>query len=342
VNDQFIHSQMDRLEDFWRRRESAAAHRLEYSAYGHPLHLTANDPLLLEAARVSSGRYTRCDPPSTPRSMRLHLILDRQRPAEPLPLDWPSRLRYMAVGPWLTISGEPWLHAFADMRSFAGVALVSPTLARHTLFLSRCVCDTFTLNMLMRTGVGMVHASCLSREGKALLLAGPHNAGKSATALRLALNDYRLLADGMTYVRTGDQGLELLGYPVGEAKLRLDMLDSFPQLQGYGEAALVREDTKMVFNLREAMPERMMEDSIRPEQIVLCHLERLACPTTRVEPMDREELLRRLWPESSFVDDMEVMHSNLTAVRSLLEAARCYRLKLGSRERSILQTLEDL
>jgi hypothetical protein len=317
-------------------------HRLDYSGYGLAIRLLSNAPELLEAGRISSGRYSRSDSAPPLPVIELNLILDPQRPEEPVPADWQSRLRYMSVGPWLTIVGEPWLHAFADLGHWVAVALVSPSLAQHPVALSRCVCDTFTLNMLMRTGVGLVHASCLVQDGKALLLTGPHNAGKSSTALRLVLNGYSLVSDGMTYVRPGEPQLELLGYPVGEAKLRLDMLDSFPELQGYGEAALVREDTKMVFNLRRALPERVIEESIRPDQIVLCHVERSPDSASCTEPMAQDDLLQRMWPESTFVDDLEVMRSNLAAIRTLLSRARCYRLVLGTDVAGMLDSVGSL
>jgi hypothetical protein len=220
--------------------------------------------------------------------------------------------------------------------------LVSPSLARSPRFLSRYVCDTFVLNMMMRTGLGLLHASCLWREGRALLLSAPHNTGKSTTALRLALHGYRLLSDGMTYVRVHERGLELLGYPVGEAKLRLDMIDAFPELGGHGEPTLVREDTKMVFDLRRALPQRVVERSVWPEEIVLCQLRRTEGRATHLAPLARDEALRALWPESSFVDDEEVMRTNLRAIRALLARARCYRMALGSDEAGILQAVDGL
>lgn len=340
--DGFIREHLADLDDFWRRREAALEHELRYRAYGHPVRVRANAPVLLEAARLSRRRYSRCAPAAGSPLIHLDLVLDRRMPNDPPPADWPARLRHVAVGPWLTVNAAPWLSAFAHTRRWTGVALVSPGLAEAPRLLSRYVCDTFVLNMIMRTGLGLLHASCLWREGRALLLSAPHNTGKSTTALRLALHGYRLLSDGMTYVRVHERGLELLGYPVGEAKLRLDMLDAFPGLSGHGEPTLVREDTKMVFDLRRALPRRIVERSVWPREIVLCQLHRTAGRATRLTPLARDEALRALWPESSFVDDEEVMRTNLRAIRALLARARCYRMALGSDEAGILRAVDGL
>jgi hypothetical protein len=342
VTESFIDSQIDRLEDFWRRRESATTAELSFSAYGYPVHFATNDPILLEVARISSGRYSRCAPIPDANPIRLHFILDRQMPVEPVPKEWPSRLRYIGKDDWLAVNAEPWVNAFADLRQWTGVAIVSDSLARRPNMVSRFIGDCFVTNMLLRTGWGQLHASCMVRDRRAVLLVAPNNTGKSTTAFRLVMNGYRLLTDGMTYVRTSEQGIELLGYPVGEVKLRLDMLEEFPEVQARGEAALVREDTKMVLNLRQEMPDRTIEDSIWPDQIVLCLLERTGDAETTAEPIDRHAALVGLLPDAAHLDDMQVLLNNLASIQALLVKARCYRLKLGSDVKGILKAVESL
>jgi hypothetical protein len=342
VSEAFIQSHLDIVQDFWRRRESEPEFAFNGHAYGYPYRMIANDAALLEAAACSMSRYTLCAPIADGRAINLRFVFDRRLPDVEVPADLPSRLRYMAAGPWLAVNAEPWVNSFADVQAWTGVAFVSSALAQRPRLYSRFIGDCFVLNMLMRSGWGQLHASCLYRDGRAVLLSAPNNSGKSTTALRLAMNGYQLVSDGMTYSRTIPDGIELLGYPVGEAKLRMDMLDEFPEIRQHGEAVLVREDTKMVFNLRQAMPERMLDTPIRPRDVVLCLLQRTSHSATTAEPISREEALLSLLPESSFVDDMPVMLSNLTSVQSLLSRARCYRLYLGHAVRGILDAVEHL
>ncbi len=136
--------------------------------------------------------------------------------------------------------------------------------------------------------------------------------------------------------------MELFGYPAGEVKLRFDMLDEFPQVRAVGEAMLVREDRKMIYDLRREMPERVVEESVRPREIVLCLLERTAGRETIAEPIDRRTALLGLWPEASHLDDMGVMAGNLRSIEALLERARCYRLMLGSDAPGIVRVVDAL
>lgn len=334
---------LERLEDFWRRREAATRHETHYEAYGYPVHFEANDERLLAAAHLSAGRYSRCAPVPGGPTIHLKFVVDGRMPAEAVPLDWPSRLRYLGFDRWLTISGDPWVNAFAHLDQWVGVGVISSTLAEEPRLLSRYIADCFVLNMLLRTGWGQLHASCLEKEGQALLLAAPPNSGKSTTAFHLTMNGYRLLSDGMTYVRADGQEMELLGYPVGEVKLRFDMLSAFPQVKGRGQAAWAREDRKMVFDLRREMPDRVVETAIRPWRLVLCLLTREeGAVASRAERVGAEEAFAALLPEALHLDERQIVERNLVSIRQMLTKTVCYRLHLGSDVQSLLNTVAQL
>ncbi len=366
ITESFVREHLDRFEDFWHRREAAIQHEVTIEAYGYPLHFATNDPLLLEVPRLCVDRYSRSKLIENAAPLHLNFILDRQLPIKRVPINWPSRLRYIGQNDWLTVNAEPWVNSFADLKQHIGLAFVSESIAQKPLLLSRYIGDCFVLNMLLRTGWGELHASCLYRDRRAILLIAPHNTGKSTTAFRLAMNGYQLLSDGMTYVRPhpfpplfanaeNDQGqfknanggglgrgLELLGYPIGEVKLRMDMLKEFPQIKKHGRKTLVREDAKMVFNLREAMPDRMCEDSIWPQEIVVCLLERVNSHKTVADPIDRSAALNDLLPNSSHLTNVSLLTNNLNSIEQLLDRARCYRLKIGSDVTGILKAIENL
>lgn len=357
ITESFVRQHLDRFEDFWHRREAAIKHEVTIEAYGDPLYFATNDPLLLEVPRLCADRYSHCKPIENATPLRLNFILDRQLPIKRVPINWPSRLRYIGQNDWLTVNAEPWVNSFADLKQHIGLAFVSESIAQKPLLLSRYIGDCFVLNMLLRTGWGELHASCLYRDRRAILLIAPHNTGKSTTAFRLAMNGYQLLSDGMTYVRihnphpnpppsqkTDGRGnkIELLGYPIGEVKLRTDMLKEFPQIKKHGRQTLVREDAKMVFNLREAMPDRMCEDSIWPQEIVVCLLERVNSHKTVAESIDQSTALIDLLPNSSHLNAVSQLANNLTSIKQLLDRARCYRLKIGSDVTGILKAIENL
>jgi hypothetical protein len=342
MTDDFIIEHLDILPDAWRRKETSTLYTLDFSAFGFSVHFASNHPTLLEGARISASRYSQSATKEAGRPIRLTFLLDRQRTAPPVPPDWPARLRYLATGLWLSIDSGEWGNGFAHLERREGFAFLSEALASQPYLYSRYLADSFLLNMLRYSGLGQLHASCVYKSGKALLLSAPHNSGKSTTAFRLARCGYRLLSDGMTYIRSTTGRLELLGYPTGEVKLRLDMVAEFPDLQGEGEERLVREDKKMVVNLLKVAPEQVLTQSIFPGEIVLCLLERGEGAETFVERIDFESARLALFPEITHYDESRVIRSNLAAVETLLRQARLYRLRLGSNAAGMIAQVERL
>jgi hypothetical protein len=283
--------------------------------------LATNHPVLLEGARISAGRYSQSAIKPEGEPVRLTFLLDRQREAPPVPANWPAHLRYLASGPWLSIDAGAWGNGFAHLERREGLAFLSEALASQHYLYSRYLADSFLLNILMRSGLGQMHASCVYQQGKALLLSAPHNSGKSTTAFRLARRGYRLLSDGMTYIRPTSGRLELLGYPTGEVKLRLDMVGEFPDLQGVSEERLVREDKKIVVNLMKTAPEQVLKESVFPNEIVLCLVERAEGEDTLTERIDFETARLALFPEIAHYDATQVVRSNLSVVETLLHQA---------------------
>ncbi|MGW2654396.1 hypothetical protein ACWC1D_12190 [Streptomyces sp. NPDC001478] len=70
---------------------------------------------------------------------------------------------------------------------------------------------------LLRAGFHILHASCVVRDGRALLTFGPKGAGKTSTALLLAREGYDLLANDRVFVRPEDGALRILPWPSAAA-----------------------------------------------------------------------------------------------------------------------------
>lgn len=66
-----------------------------------------------------------------------------------------------------------------------------------------------------------LHASCVARDGRAVLIAGPSGAGKSDLALRLIDNGFQLVSDDRTIVRK--EGGRLLSSPPETIKGKLEI-----------------------------------------------------------------------------------------------------------------------
>jgi hypothetical protein len=188
----------------------------------------------------------------------------------------------------------------------------------------------------------MLHASCVldpSRQ-RLILMVAPHNSGKSTTALHLLRAGYIFLADGMALLRQDGARFIVGGYPIGEAKLRDDVLVLF---QNYtGEAVQVREQRKTVVNLRLAHPDHLAETLFTPAQVQLCLVERSNTHRTEIAPLSAAEVGPVLAANSVYWDEPARLAHNTAALHSLLQTAALYRLKIGSDAAEIVSTLNRL
>jgi HprK-related kinase B len=66
---------------------------------------------------------------------------------------------------------------------------------------------------VLRRGHLLLHASAVTRDGRAVALAGPPGAGKSTSALHLVERGFRFVSNDRLLVRPGSGAVEALGYP---------------------------------------------------------------------------------------------------------------------------------
>jgi hypothetical protein len=331
------------VEDFWSRRANAQAHAFRFAPLGTLAEITANTPDVLEAARLSSGRFSRgCDSEKSDDLPQMHIHLVVSQPnTPPPPDDWPERLVYSGTGEWITLSAGEWGHGFGNLATRTALVFFSPALAAQTRLISRYFIDHYLLNFLFGEWA-MLHASgALAPGGRTLiLLIGDHNAGKSTTALRLLRAGHRFLADGMALIRVRDGRVTVGGYPVGEVKLRDDVLALFPEYSG--APVQVREQRKTVVDLRAAHPGQIIEELIQPASVTLCFTERAADRRTAIDPITAEAAQQWLAANTVYWDEPARLETNSKVLSQLLLTAKLYHLALGSDIAELISKMEQI
>jgi hypothetical protein len=327
------------MEDFWSRQANAQTVSFEFAPLGMPAKISANQPEVLAAARLSAGRFSQAAE-SNGQTMRIQIVV-RSETTEPVPDDLPERLVYAGVGNWITVSAGVWGHGFANLDAREGVVLLSPALAAETRLVSRYFIDHYLLNFIL-IDWAMLHASCVLTPDRQRLVVmiGPHNAGKSTTALHLLRVGYHFLADGMALIKQTEAGFIVGGYPIGEVKLRDDVLTLFPEYTG--EAVRVREDRKTVVNLRAAHSERLVEMLINPASIHLCLVERSGTRQTQIRPLSPAGIWPRLMVNTVYWAEPERLAHNIEALQALLRIAGLHRLELGTDVAGIVTALNEV
>ncbi|MBL8058407.1 MAG: hypothetical protein JNK29_17010 [Anaerolineales bacterium] len=323
-------------DDFWSRRLNAPAHRQTFTALDMLVEAAANEAGLAAAARLSAARFGHDAGREVAPAAHLTQVT-AAGPAEPAPADWPERLRYAGTGEWISLSIGEWGHGVGRLADRQAFAVLAPALAAQPRLVSRYLIDHYVLNFLFRDWA-MLHASVLlDAAGRTLLaLVGDHNTGKSTTALRLLRAGWRFLADGMLLFQPRGGGLACSGYPLGEVKLRDDVLAAFPEYAGE------REQRKTVVDLRAAHRERVVEAVVTPAALQLCFVQRGDGPRTALAPLAGEEARQAVAAYTVYWDEPQRLRANSRALEQLLETARCHTLRLGADPAGLLDTLETL
>jgi hypothetical protein len=221
------------------------------------------------------------------------------------------------------------------------VVFLSPALAAETRLVSRYFIDHYLLNFIL-TGWAMLHASCVldPNQARLVVMIAPHNTGKSTTALHLLRAGYTFLADGMALLRQQENGFVVGGYPIGEVKLRDDVLALFPEYTG--QAVRVREQHKTVVDLRLTHSDRLAETVLTPAAIHLCFVERSSAAQTQVSPLTEAELWPLLLANTVYWDQPARSAHNHDTLQALVQVAGRHRLRIGTDVSGIITALDAL
>ena len=320
------------LEDFWGRRAFQPHHGRHFRVFGRAATMTSNDATALAALDYSLPLFS-----TAPESNHPPFVIEIV--ARPLPLPpgesvarVVDHVLFTGQGQWIAIHLGPWGQVFADLAAGRAAAVIAPELAARPDLLSLTVLNTVLLNFCLAAGFGMLHASCLWRDDRALLLLAPHNTGKSTTALRLVLAGFALVSDSMIHVvPEADTALDplLVGFPVSRIKLRADMLDAFAPLRPFVRPERVRDETKHVLDLARIDPAYVQTAGVRVAEAILCLLAQGEGEGTTWRPAGDDEVAEAVLANSLFLDSPAVWQRNLAAIDRLLARARCYHLTIG-------------
>ncbi|HEX3470708.1 MAG TPA: hypothetical protein VHT28_05935 [Silvibacterium sp.] len=179
--------------------------------------------------------------------------------------------------------------------------------------------------------IAPVHAACLARHGRGVLLAGHSGAGKSTLTISLAKRGYALLADDWTYLSaagttTNGSGVEAWGIPV-PVKLLSDACDLFPELLAYRLGTSLNNEIAY-----EVWPEECFGVSrlLHCPITAIALLERANEPGCRVSPISADEAIDHLVKEleppgeslaSCYEKQIDLIHR--------LANASCYRVSFN-------------
>jgi ABC-type iron transport system FetAB ATPase subunit len=170
-----------------------------------------------------------------------------------------------------------------------------------------------------------LHAGCLARDGRAVLLAGTTGAGKSTLALALAAHGLDYLSDDLVFLRPEQDGsMQAIGFAdaVGVTAGTVELI---------GELVV-----SGVADPEPGFPKHLVrvEDLLRTRIIAVSQPQVLVFPEVSgteesvLTPLEPGEAWLRLVPDVLLTDEAS-SQAHLTAIARLTDSLRCYRLQTG-------------
>jgi hypothetical protein len=272
---------------------------------GFPVEIATNSPAVMEAARESWGSFAR-EFDRAPIAIR---VLVEEGGSDPAP-----EPAYQSQRGLMLIVSDRDNFACCDLRSRFGWCHISSNMLADRGWFRWFFLEAMVYLLLVQDDVVAVHAACVARNGRGVLLCGASGAGKSTLAFACAQAGWTYVSDDATLLLQGSHDREAIGKP-DRFRFRPEALELFPEVEGH--TACIKPNGKPTIEVPiSALPGIATASRCRIECVVFLNRRSgsvLARPLTPQEALDR--LLRELPAYSE-----EVWRRHRDTVATLLSA----------------------
>lgn len=295
-------------------------HAATFYPGGFPVRVSSNSPEVLECARESWGMFGpefACEP------VDVRVVVQDEGELAQQP-------EFRASGHLFSVVSDRHNYAVLDLDRLFAFAFVSRRTLRDHAWFRWYFLDLMGLFLISQRHVAAVHAACVAREGKGILLSGESCAGKSTLAWACARAGWSYVSDDACWLPIDGDGREVLGWS-HQVRFRDDAPGLFPELEGL--ISRIRPNGKLSIEVPTAAFPAIRTAS-RTGVGAVVFLDRSGRREPGYEPVPAEHAAELLLGELAM--HREVQRARYRkAVERLLEHAPAYRLRYRTLEEGI-------
>ena len=284
---------------------------------GFPLEIATNSKNILPAAHQSWSDF----PAAFEQKAAVHLrivVEDAEGGGLPAPP------RYQAQGHLLAVVSDAANFAVCDFQTGFLFCRLTPETAAATAWVRHFFLDPIVYTALDHLYVTAVHAACVARSGRGVMLSGRSGAGKSVLSLACAQKGWTFITDDVAYLVNGEPGRCVLGKPAW-IRFKPSAADLFPALKDRKPAIDSVGQTIVECRTGE-LGIASMAHSCQVDHLVF--LNRSASGSSRCVAVSRQDALQRLLRELPLYNS-KVYETHTNTLNRLLEAG-AYELRYSS------------
>ena len=282
------------------------------NALGFPVRVITNSEDVITATKQSWSGFPRL---FTDYTLEFRIVVSGNELAER-----PAGIVRGAQKHLMTAISDADNYAVCDLDKGFAFFWLAPATVRDKDFFRRYYLNNLIEVMLWHSHLTMIHAACVARNGRAVLLCGESGAGKSCLSFSCARRGWTFIGDdGASLVRRSKPPM-VVGGP-RDVHFRPTALEILPELEG--KLVPLNASGKLGLQmLTNAFPE--IQRSVHASPCAVVFLNRPAGGRARLIPMPAEEALSRLDADLPL---MEVLEDQRASLRSLIEVGAfelCY------------------
>ncbi len=266
---------------------------------GYPIEVITNDPLVLMAARESFGhaRLTRNTPVF---QIRVGIYRGRDSGCPPEPTRREFNQLYSLVA-------DPENQALLDLKTGMNFTWLTQVAIENRSYFRYNFLEKVVYLLLGASVVTDIHAACVSRNGRGVLLCGDSGAGKSTLAYACAREGWTYTSDDTSYLVNDSDPPRVIGH-CHRARFRPAASLLFPELKGQPLTPRMEGKPSIEVPISE-LPVAYTANEATVDSIV--YLKRFPGAVGRLERLPRGAATRRLCGELYSAGEIRAKHEKV-------------------------------